>query len=242
METPSPVHAAFRCSGGDLPFPIRQGRRRLHTARMFKAHPLRSARPRARAASSPWRLARRVLLLLKIIHAGALCLAPGRMRSGLLGFVQTRTHHLEMIFRRLLLAMQAAPAPLEPLSFEPHRACVPRPRRATRTRAFSLNLKGILPKAAFAAPPAAPISEKPVTGALTSLPREEALAARLKNLQSVLEDCWSFSAKLQRRLARYGLRLRAPKAPRPATEVWALVSHIVAVQPGLPCPVFADSS
>ncbi|MBY9065734.1 hypothetical protein K1X12_02415 [Hyphomonas sp. WL0036] len=209
---------------------------------MIKARPLRSASLRPRAAKSPWRLARRVLLLLKIIYAAALCLAPGRMRSRLLHFVHSRAGQLEQIFRRLLLAMRAAPAAVQPPPFEPRGTRAPHARRAARKHGFSLSLKGILPDAAFATPSPVSISEDSSTATLAALPREEALAARLKNLQSVLEDCWSFSAKLQRRLARYGLRLRAPKAQRPATEVWALVSQIVAAQPGLPCTVFADTS
>lgn len=213
-------------------------------AGMIKARAPSSAIRRPRAARSPWKTARLVLLILTILHRAAVCLAPGSARTRLLRFVRSRAGRLELIFRRLLLNMRAPAGTPRPAPFTPRAGVPPRATRSSPARPrFSLSLKGILPQAAPARDrqpgrrlaTCAPASE--ASSQVTSL--EEQAAARLKNLQSVLEDCWSFAAKLSRRLARLGLRLRAAKSARPEAALWLIPAYAeshAACCPALPGP------
>ena len=214
--------ASFRARFRPAPMP-------LHTGGMIKARSLHAASRRPRVPQAPWQLARMVLLMLRILHFAAVSLAPGRTRSDLLRFVRTRLPHIEVIFRRLLLSMRLVDLPPSPAPFaRPAGAAASRPRVKSPARSFSRR-----------PPQAAPSNPSPPR--LRSQPTD-LLGSRLKNLQSVLEDCWSFSAKLQRRLARFGLRLRALAPRRPSAEIWTVLSHLAKPARCAAAPDVADTS
>ena len=193
-------------------------------APMINTRASSAATCRPRAARSPWKTARLVLLILTILHKAALCLAPGIARTGLLRFVRSRAARLEHIFRRLLLNMRAPAGLPAPAPFTARAEALPRARSGPRRARFSLSLKGLLPQGppAAEARPEHPSANRPNRPPVPPASAEDQAAARLRNLQSVLEDCWSFAAKLSRRLARLGLRLRAPKAAMPSAELWQI--------------------
>lgn len=228
-----PSHSGIRPSLSDrsVPTPTFAG--------MIKASAPFSAMRRPRAARSPWKTARLVLLILTILHRAALCLAPGSTRAGLLRFVRSRAVRLEHIFRRLLLNMRAPARSPRPAPFAPRADAPPRPTRSSRARPrFLLSLRGLLPQTTPAPDSRSDrqsgtrVPAGDARSPVTSL--EDQAATRLKNLQSVLEDCWSFAEKLSRALARLGLRLRAPKTARPEAAHW-LIPACAEIQPAC-CP------
>lgn len=245
MDRLASVHGVLPVAAASFRAPVRPAPLPLHTGGMIKARSLHVASHRPRAPKAPWQLARMVLLMLRILHFAAVTLAPGRTRSDLLRFVCTRLPHLEVIFRRLLLSIRLIDQPPSRAPFaRPAGAAAARPPVKSRARSFSLSLKGIIPDDVFAdrgLPTAQRAHANPLPQRLRSQPTD-LLGSRLKNLQSVLEDCWRFSAKLQRRLARFGLRLRAPAPRRPSAEIWTVLSHLAEPARSASAPDVADTS